>query len=450
MRRRSESETGASREAEPPVSRPLTRDGTRPARSGMATGSRQQPMQGEGPDSRPGPDSPDDEGRSRPGSQHPYARARLNSLVKSIEEAVQSGDRGLQSQLVLQSAELLTKRWSRLAPAEKPAFDALLLALCGQIDTAARTAFAEQLAGLRLGPPLTSQALARERSARIAAPLLSRCTSLGTDILTDIATSAGEAQHLAIASRPVLPAPLTDCLIRHGSGLVAALLVENDGACFSEAGFSGLMAHGEHSEAVTLRLATRADLPPAHRPALIQRTRERAIDALRRELGGDRTEVDSLLLQALQTLAHPVAEPRLARFNASADFVRRRFATTRPSPAQLERWANLNRIEDVVATLALRTGLPLAVIVAAFDAPAPATMAALLRGLDASWPLLKALLAQRYGGDIPIARANEAYELHRRLSPLAARRLIRFAALPLRIVAFPQAIDAPPPLLATA
>ncbi|MFC6392526.1 DUF2336 domain-containing protein [Methylorubrum zatmanii] len=411
----------------------------------MDTGSQHQPMQGRGPAPRPG--SPEDERGHRPGTQHPYARARLNTLVTRIEEALRSGDRGLQSQLVLQSAALLTKRWSRLAPPEKPAFDALLLTLCGQIDTAARTAFAEQLADLRLGPPRTSQALARDRSARVAAPLLSRCTSLGTDILADIAASAAQAQRLSITARPVLPAGLTDCLIRHGDGPVAARLLENGGACFSEAGFSGLIAHSARSEAVTLRLATRADLPPAHRPALLELTRARAIDALRHDVGSDRLSMDDLLSQARQTLARPLTETRLARFDASADFVRRRFENAKPNPAQLERWANLNRIEDVLATIALRTGLPLAVTVATFDAPKPATMAALLRGLDHPWSLLKALLSQRYGEDMPIVSVNEAYELHRRLSPLAARRLIRFAALPLRVAAFPQDMDEPPPLL---
>lgn len=391
----------------------------------MDTLSRPRPMQ----DQTPG---------SRPGTQHPYARARLNDLVRRIEDALRSGDAALQSKLVLQSAELLTKRWSRLPPPDKPAFDGLLVTLCGQIDTAARRAFAERLAPLRLGPPRASRALARDASAEVAAPLLARCPGLGDAILAEVAVSGSDGHRRAIAARPTLTPDLTDLLLRHGDGRAAARLLDNPGAAFSEAGFSGLMAHADRGEAVTLRLARRPDLPPGLAPTLLERTRRRAAEALETDLAGDRAEADRLLDRAAQTLAQPVAEDRLARFRASLDVIGSRSSGSRrdPSASQLERWLNLNRIEGGLAAIAHAAGLPLAATVAAFDASAPTALAAILCGLDHPWPVLKALLARRFGETLPPETAEGAWGLHRRLRPGTGRRLIRFAAMPLGCAAF--------------
>lgn len=380
----------------------------------------------------------------RPGPQHPYARARLNDLVRRIEDALRSGDAALQSRLVLQSAQLLTKRWSRLPPPDKPAFDGLLVTLCGQIDAAARRAFAEQLAPLRLGPPRTSQVLARDASIAVAAPLLAGCSSLGGDILAEIAALGSDEHRYAVAARPTVPPDLTDLLLRHGDGRVAARLLDNPGAGFSEAGFAGLMTHSAQAESVTLRLARRPDLPPGFAPALRAQTRRRAAEALETDLADDRAGVDRLLDGAADTLAQTVAEDRVARFRASLDVIGRRFAgaSRGPNASELERWLALNRIEDGLAAIAHAAGLPLPATIAAFDAPAPAALAAILRGLDYPWAVQKALLARRFGETLPPEAADESWWLHRRLRPATARRLIRFAAVPLGCAAFLEEAEA--------
>ncbi|BAU90714.1 hypothetical protein MPPM_2109 [Methylorubrum populi] len=349
----------------------------------------------------------------------------------------------LQSKLVLQSAELLTKRWSRLPPPDKPAFDALLVTLCGQIDAAARRAFAERLAPLRLGPPRTSQVLARDASAEVAAPLLTGGSSLGDDILAEVATSGSDGHRRALAARPKVPPALTNLLLRHGDGHIAARLLDNPGADFSETGFADLMAHSERTEAVTLRLARRPDLPPGLTPVLLTQMRRRAAEALETDLAEDRAGADRLLDRAADTLVQPVADVRVARFYASLDVIGRRFAGARrgPTSSELERWLTLNRIEDGLAAVAHAAGLPLTAAVAAFDAPAPLALAAILRGLDHPWPVLKALLSQRFGETLPPETADESWWLHRRLRPATARRLIRFAAMPLGCAAFLDAAE---------
>lgn len=371
------------------------------------------------------------------------SRAQLDALVARIEQALRDGDRALQSQLVLESADLLTKRWSRLPVSEKPAFDALLQALCGQVDTAARKTFAEGLANLRLGPPGTTRALIGDAAAAVAAPLLARCPSLSPEVLAAVAEGGSEAHRLALTARADLAPAVTDALVRHGGARVAARLLDDPGARFSPQGVAGLLTRARESEAVTLRLALRPDLPPEHRATLLDLTRARALTELRFDLHrADDPDPERLIAAVSETLAESVPEPRLARFAASEAFVRGRFPAAPPGPVPLERWAGLRRTEDVLAGLACAAGLPLPPVVAAFDAADPTALAAILTGLEHPWALLKALLVLRHGETIAAATAGLAYERHRRLRPLAARRLIRLAALRSGHLAYPDADNA--------
>lgn len=345
-----------------------------------------------------------------------------------------------QSQLVLESADLLIRRWSRLPVPEKPAFDALLQGLCGQIDTDARKTFAEGLAALRLGPPHTTRTLAADDAAAVAAPLLARCTSLPPEVLAEVAERGGEAHRLALAARADLAPPVTDALVRCGGARVAARLLDNPSARFSPEGLGGLLSQARESEAVTLRLALRPDLPPEHRPALLDLTRARALTELRFDLHrDDDPDPERLIETVAETLTAPVPEPRLARFSSSDAFVRQRFATAPPGPIQLERWAGLRRTEDILAGLARAAGLKLPPVIAAFDAADPSALAAILGGLEHPWSLLKALLILRHGEDVAAATTGLAYERHRRLGPLSARRVVRFGALRGGCLGFPDA-----------
>ncbi len=369
----------------------------------------------------------------------PHSRAQLDALVARIERALRDGDRALQSQLVLESADLLTKRWSRLPVADKPAFDALLHGLCTQIDTNARKTFAEGLADLRLGPPRTTRALAGD-AATVAAPLLTRCTSLPPEVLAEVAERGGEAHRLALAARADLAPAVTDVLVRCGGARVAARLLDNPGARFSPDGAARLLAHARESEAVTLRLALRPDLPPEQSPALRALTRARALTELRFDLHRDDDPDPEDLIEAVAAiLGCAVPEPRLARFASSDAFVRQRFVVAPPGPVQLGRWAALRRTEDVLAGLARAAGLPLPLTVAAFDAADPSALAAILGGLEHPWSLLKALLILRHGEDVAAATTGLAYERHRRVGPLSARRLVRLGALRAGHLAFPDA-----------
>jgi uncharacterized protein (DUF2336 family) len=67
---------------------------------------------------------------------------------------------------------------------------------------------------------------------------------------------------LAISGRSRLEVSVTDVLVDRGNSTVVGRLVKNEGAAFSDAGFSALTVRAERDQSLLEGLGRRADLPP--------------------------------------------------------------------------------------------------------------------------------------------------------------------------------------------
>ncbi len=350
----------------------------------------------------------------------------VDPLVRDIQEAIESGDRVRQSLLVRRSAEALTRRWSRLPVESKADYDLLLAALIGLVDESARRAFALRIAPLRKAPPRTAMLLAQDRSVRVAEPLLSECRSFNDGWFEALAGSCGNLHRAAIARRRGLGVALCNALVRLGDADVIAVLLSNPDAAISAEALPQLMRYAQQSESVAVRLTGRRDLPAACREPLTDLALRRARTALAAEVELDPGLAAELPARIAATLALPVEPARHARFDASmslGDEARGPAVTS----ARLERWIELRRVEDVLATLALNAGLPIAPVVAAYDADDMAALAVLVRGLDHPWSTLKALLNTRFRDAIVLEMLTLSHTLMQELAPGTARRLVRYA-----------------------
>lgn len=368
-------------------------------------------------------------------SAHPYSKSRLDQLVREIGDAIVGGNRAVQSQLVLRSANLLVKHWSCLSVSEKPAFDALLYGLSGEIDADARRAFATELAELRRGPPRTSDRLARDPDASVAASILERCRSLEPSQLADIARTLSEGHRRAIACRRPIDAELAELLLAQGGAGVALALIENPDAAISRAAIAQLVRHAASCERVALRLVAHPLLGEDDLAKLVALARRRAEEALQAEYFGDADAVPSLL-GPISRPGAPAGAARVARFAASVAHVEERFAAEPPQPSLMIRWLALNRVEDVLAALAHHAGLPIERVVAAFDAQSGAMLCLILHGAGWSWSILKVLFEMKHASELQPEILMDNYALMTKLSPLCARRLVRLGHAPARIGAF--------------
>lgn len=358
---------------------------------------------------------------------HPASREpRVDGLVRDIQKAIESGDRARQSLLVRRSADLLTRRWSRLPAEDKADFDLLLAGLLSQVDEPARRAFAVRVAELRRAPPRTAALLAQDRSIRVAELVLTQSRSFGDGWFQAVATACGDLHRAAIARRAGLGAPLCDALVRLGDANVVAALLANPSATIPPESLPLLMGHASASEEVAVRLCARDGLPAASRTELAALARTRAEVALAGDIDIEPALAAILPGRIADGLAAPVSPARLARFEASMAGAGDVLAAT-VSPARLERWVELRRVEDVLSALAGHAGLPIAPLVAAFDAEDSAALSVVLRGLDLPWSTLKALLSARFRDAIPLDTLVACHRLMTDLGPGSARRLVRHA-----------------------
>lgn len=361
---------------------------------------------------------------------------RLDVLVRDIEAAIASGDRAYQSAVVVRSADALTRRWSRLPLADKAGFDQLLAGLLGQVDDAARAAFAQSLTPLRRAPRLTTTMLACDRSISVAATLLERCPSFDEAWLLEIVGACGDQHRCAVARRAALSASLCEALIQLENLDVAATLLTNPGACLPVHAIPALMRMARRSERVALALGVRADLSSADRASLVDLARARAHDSLTREANLDDAACGSLMTEVARTFAAPVTSERAARFAGAASIADEVFGTGQIPSVRLERWIEGRRIEDVLTGLARDADLSWMIVVACYDANDPLALAVVLRGLGHPWSVLKALLRARHAGLPGPDVLDAAFRIYGVLSVTAARRLARYATARLGQSAF--------------
>ncbi|GJE25698.1 DUF2336 domain-containing protein [Methylobacterium organophilum] len=369
-----------------------------------------------------------------PGGGHPYTSRRFEALISEIEAALACRDPSVQSALVLRSVDLLVKRWSCLPPESKAAYDNLLNNLLSEVDTAARTAFAEGLAPLRRGPPRTSARLAQDVDGAVSEPLLRRCRSLTEDVLCQVAVSCSDDHRRALAERIPVDTALSDLLLEHGSAGVATVLAGNRDAAISPAGFGAFLRHAGESEAVALALTRRRDLPEGYHGALAALAERRAQAALATNRLPAR-QITALLTWAKAKPA-TAASGRLDRFRASQAFIAERFDKAPVSPGMINRWLSVKRIEDALAAVACQATLPVDVVVAAYDEVDGRSIALILHGCGYPWATVKSLLLFGHGPEAARSAIAEAYELTRTLSPLSARRLLRLRLTPMGVAAF--------------
>jgi len=366
---------------------------------------------------------------------------RLDRLVSDIEAAIRSGDRDRQSDLLMRSADVLTRRWSRLPPPDKPAFDGLLAGLLDQVDENARATFARHLAPLRRAPRRAATRLATDSSITVARPLLETCPSFDEAWLLELVGRLEPAHQRAIARRQAVSAPVCDALVRLGTPGVAAVLLGNPGADISPRLLSALASRAAGSEAIAMALASRADLAAEDRAVLVDLAHRKALAALVADHGGDPAAAEALLALVAGTFASPVP-PERASCYAGAAVIAGRPGGFGPGPVatgRLVQWLALRRLEDVVAVLARDAGLPIGVMIACTETASPQALALVLRGLGHSWTLLKALLRRPSAPDPDPEVLAAVHWLHAETSNATARTVARYAAVRIGLSAFAAA-----------
>jgi uncharacterized protein (DUF2336 family) len=195
-----------------------------------------------------------------------------SELIAEVEFVAKNGAPERRARMLRELADLFRSAAGRLQPAQLGVFDDVLLRLIERSDARALASISATLAGLEPAPVETVRRLARHEDDAVAAPVLTRTTSLADDDLVQIICDRGQRHLLAIAGRPSLSEDITSLVLKRAGKDTARSLVKNPGARFSEKAYAALIAIAERDETVAEAAGLRPDLPAALLAELLAKT----------------------------------------------------------------------------------------------------------------------------------------------------------------------------------
>src|ERR1700753_2200781 len=200
------------------------------------------------------------------------------SLIPGLEEIVKNGDPKRRAEAARRIAEMFLAGAAELKPHHVDLFDGILIDLVPHAAMDARTELAERLSLLANAPGTLVGHLARESEIAVAGPILRRSPVIDEKALIEIAAARGQDHLMAMTERPTLSPDLTDVIVRRGDREVVRRAARNEGASFSQAGYSALINRAGQDGVLTLKVGQRDDLSDTQLKDLLAGS----IDVLRR------------------------------------------------------------------------------------------------------------------------------------------------------------------------
>ncbi len=187
---------------------------------------------------------------------------------------------GERSRVVREIADLFLKQPENYSTEQVELFDSVMMKLIDKIGEEVRSHLSERLATVDNAPREVVRNLANDGAIAVAGPVLSQSACLDEEFLIESARTRGQDHLMAISSRKTVGHRVTDVLVDRGNDQVAVALARNEGAKFSEQGYSVMVDRAKDDQQLARAVWLRQDIPRQQLLALF----EKASDAVRREL----------------------------------------------------------------------------------------------------------------------------------------------------------------------
>lgn len=350
------------------------------------------------------------------------------SLIAELEQAIQSGSKDKRVETLRRITDLFVADADRFNDQQIEIFDDVLGRLIKRIEGKALAELSNRLAPVSNAPIEVIRRLAHENDVAVAAPILRQSQRLTDKDLIEIAETKNQGHLLAIASRATVGSHVTDALLKRGDRDVVHTLAENTGARFSEIGFATLVKHAETDEHLAERVGLRLDVPLTLFRELLLRATE-AVRSRLLSLAGpqSRDKIQHILAAISEDTQHEAGlqtERDYAAAYARAAEMKEKGKLTE---AAILEFAKTDRYADLLASLSVMCGAPMALIEALLrsDHREGWLVPCKVAGLD--WSTVRAILASRYIAR-PVAdqTLDAARSDYSKLSQAGAGRILRF------------------------
>jgi uncharacterized protein (DUF2336 family) len=349
------------------------------------------------------------------------------SMLQELETSIRDGSPNQRITTLRRVTDLFLRGAERYDEEQVKLFDHVIGRLAAEIEKTALAELARRLAPVENAPKGVIRTLGPPAAISVAAPVLAESPQLDEADLVELASTRSQAHLLAMCGRPDLSEAVTDVLVDRGNGLVARKVTTNEGARFSEAGFTSLVVRAENDDDLAEKVGKRADIPPHLFQKLVAQATERVQQRL---LAGATPEIQVAIQHILFEISRKVSgKPELASrsYSAASSFVRMLVQSDKLTISELAKFANSGRFEESVAALAELSGVPLDIVdrVMHGDCIDPLLVLCKAKGFD--WSLVRSLVVMRRNcrklSPQELARICQDYGA---LSRATADRVLRF------------------------
>lgn len=201
------------------------------------------------------------------------------SIIAEIEGTFASGSADKQADILRRVTDLFLAGADNYSDEHVDLFDGVVSRIAEKIETKARAELAHRLAPAPNAPPMTVRKLARDDSIEVAGPILSLSNRLSDEDLLAIASGNSQDRLLAISKRSTLSEKVSEVLVTHGNRDVVLSVTRNEGARFSDAGYTKLVDRSINDEVLAICVSMRERHPAralqcAHRQSVRGRVRK--------------------------------------------------------------------------------------------------------------------------------------------------------------------------------
>jgi hypothetical protein len=349
-----------------------------------------------------------------------------HSIIDELEDAVKSGSSQRRVDTLRQVTSLFLHDGERLSEEQVKVFDDVLCVLIARVETRARAELGARLASIDHAPFEVIQHLARDEEIAVAGNVLTKSSRLRTSDLVEIASTKSQDHLLAISGRANLPEAVTDVIVDRGERKVIRTLANNASARFSDAGYSGMVAHADADGELAEILGLRIDLPVTYLRDLLRRATE-AVRA--RLLAIAPAELREEIKTILKTIAGSAgADTRPGRDFSHADaLVKLLKAHDELDEAAIIKFAGARKIDEVAASLAILNKATTEMMARLLEGPRSDLILIPCKAAELNWPVVETILSKRpLQQPISEQTLKLACRDYGRLSPETAQRTLRF------------------------
>ncbi|WP_430913738.1 DUF2336 domain-containing protein [Methylobacterium sp. sgz302541] len=351
----------------------------------------------------------------------------IASLISEVENAVANGDSTTRMAMLRRLTNLFSEQAPALAEGQVDVFDEVILKLSQNVETIARAALSRSIADTPNGPPRVLRDLAFDPAASVAGPVLSRSERISESDLVQIAQERGQDHLFAISRRRSLSERVTDVLVVRGDQSVVRSVAGNNGARFSESGFSVLTERASADEALRNILELRNDIPANHMARIVAVARQRAAENLAKDFSP--AAVSQAVGAAVNAAVPQPASNATGLAATIAEFDERvRTGAIDLDEKQIAAWLNEGKSKDALIALARLASVPPEMAIRSFSAPDYEPLLFLVRSVKFGWGTFKLLIQSRPGKTLNAEDMRGAFEAFQALSVATAQRVVRFTS----------------------